>query len=99
MYEERDVILVTIICMILLVAQQDIIIINVPLMWKVREIIFFVGKIHNRIVQGIFRGGRDLFDPYGCGSIYVQTVTPETLNRYTSKYPELTIFFTHIYGS
>ncbi len=38
--------------------------INVPLIWKVREIIFFLaGKTHNGTVQGIFRGGRDLFDP------------------------------------
>jgi hypothetical protein len=37
--------------------------INVPLIWKVREIIFLVGKTHNGTVRGIFRGGRDLFDP------------------------------------
>jgi hypothetical protein len=30
----------------------------------VREIIFFLaGKTHNGTVRGIFRGGRDLFDP------------------------------------
>jgi hypothetical protein len=37
--------------------------INVPLIWKVREIILLAGKTHNGTVQGIFRGGRDFFDP------------------------------------
>jgi hypothetical protein len=38
--------------------------INVPPIWKVREIIFsLAGKTHNVTVRGIFRGGRDLFDP------------------------------------
>jgi hypothetical protein len=37
---------------------------NVPLIWKVREIIFFLaGKTHNGTVRGIFRGSRDLLDP------------------------------------
>jgi hypothetical protein len=30
--------------------------INVPLIWKVREIIFLAGKTHNGTVRGIFRG-------------------------------------------
>ncbi len=38
--------------------------INVPLIRKVREIIFILaGKTHKGTVRGIFRGGRDLFDP------------------------------------
>jgi hypothetical protein len=40
-------------------AKQRRLTINVPLIRKVREIIFFAGKIHN----GTVRGGRDLFDP------------------------------------
>jgi hypothetical protein len=33
----------------------------------VREIIFFfAGKTHNGTIRGIFRGGRDLFDPLNC---------------------------------
>jgi len=36
---------------------------NAPLILKMREIIFFAGKLHNGPFQGIFRGGQDFFDP------------------------------------
>jgi hypothetical protein len=37
---------------------------NVPLIWKVWDIIFiFLSKTHKGTVLGIFRGGLDLFDP------------------------------------
>jgi hypothetical protein len=37
--------------------------INAPLILKMRDIIFFAGKLHNGPFQGIFRGGQDFFDP------------------------------------
>jgi hypothetical protein len=37
--------------------------INAPLILKMREIIFFAGKLHNGPFQGKFRGGQDFFDP------------------------------------
>jgi hypothetical protein len=38
--------------------------INAPLIWKMRDIIFFfAGRLHNGPFQGIFRGGQDFFDP------------------------------------
>jgi hypothetical protein len=36
---------------------------NAPLILKMRDIIFFAGKLHNGPFQGIFRGGQDFFDP------------------------------------
>jgi hypothetical protein len=37
--------------------------INAPLIMKMRDIIFFAGKLHNGPFQGMFRGGQDFFDP------------------------------------
>ncbi len=37
--------------------------INAPQILKMRDIIFFAGKLHNGPFQGIFRGGQDFFDP------------------------------------
>jgi hypothetical protein len=46
------------------VVEGCILTINVPLILKVREIIFFfAGKTYNGAFRGIFRGGRDLYDP------------------------------------
>ncbi len=42
---------------------EMIITINAPLILKMRDIIFFAGKLHNGPFQGIFRGGQDFFDP------------------------------------
>ncbi len=32
--------------------------------WKFWRLFFFVGKTYNGAFQGVFRGGRDLFDPW-----------------------------------
>jgi hypothetical protein len=37
--------------------------INAPLILKVRDIIIFAGKTYHGAFRGVFRGGRDLFDP------------------------------------
>jgi hypothetical protein len=42
---------------------SNLLTINIQLILKVREIIFFAGKTHNGAFKGIFLGGRDLVDP------------------------------------
>jgi hypothetical protein len=41
----------------------DYLTINVALILKVLEVIFYADKTHNRPFQGVFRGGQDNFDP------------------------------------
>ncbi len=43
-------------------ANIHILTINVPLILKVRNIIFFVGKTYNGAFHGVFREGQDLSD-------------------------------------
>ncbi len=47
-------------------AASPIITINVPLIMKMREIIFFAGKLLYEPFLGIFWGGQDFFDPLNC---------------------------------
>jgi hypothetical protein len=42
---------------------MKILTVNVLLIPTVREVSFYAGKIHNRPFRGVFRGGRDFFDP------------------------------------